>query len=128
MPGSQRTLRLRARAIIAKTRKLAKGVCKLIKTKRTPKAANYDDDRGFGDALDPYLLAWVGRNAGEVLIQPVYGKWITKLWFPLYYPKMVALEKNDHVTRYLDDALLSRDHRAHALVSTEEVPEFRKMV
>lgn len=50
--GAKHTPRLRARWNIANTKKLVKGLRKLIKTKQTPRAADPDAKRGFGDTSE----------------------------------------------------------------------------
>lgn len=66
LPATQCTPRLRGTATIANTKKVMEGVRKLIKTKRTPNIVDADVYRGFDDKRDPYMLARVGRNVGEV--------------------------------------------------------------
>lgn len=74
--GTQLTLRLRAMETIANTKQFMKGVCKIIRTKLTPRFADYDVHGGFDNALDPYLLAGVGQNSEDLWIQHVRKEWI----------------------------------------------------
>lgn len=60
--GMQRTPRLRARAIIAKTKDVMKRVRHLIKTKRAPGAVDAAPDvqREFGATLPLFMISRVG--------------------------------------------------------------------
>lgn len=69
--GTQRTLCLRATPTAAKTKELVKGVCNLVKMKRTPWASVADAYLVFVDMLVPYILAKIEESAAEVQVQPV---------------------------------------------------------
>lgn len=73
--GTQYTLRLRTRATIANTKKVVKGVRKLIKTKKAPRDAESNVHHGFGHALDLYMLSEAAQIAEEVWIQPSDEEW-----------------------------------------------------
>lgn len=59
-----------------KTKKFVKGICKLIKTKRTTRAADADIRSVIGDKLDSYTPVGVWENSVEVWVQPVDEEWI----------------------------------------------------
>lgn len=52
-------------AIIARTKLQVKQVCKLIKSKRTPKAANAVLHRIFVDTIDSAVVAGTAQNAAK---------------------------------------------------------------
>lgn len=88
---------------------------------RPARVADSDVHRGYDNALDPYMLTGVGKHATEFWIRRVDEKCIETLCFPHYYQKTVVLDKDVHVTPFMDAALLPPDHRAHVKVSKHEV-------
>lgn len=94
-----------------------KVVRKIIKTKRTLKAADVDVHLGNDANIDPYMLAGVTEGAVEVWIQGADEKWIKTLLFPPKYPKTVGLDQYDHVTSFPYATLIQRNHRAHFFLS-----------
>lgn len=74
------------------------------------------------------MLAGVGQNVDEALIQPLNGDRIITICFPPYYNITTYFDKYDPVSPFMDAALNPRNHSAYVFVSAEEELYLRSMV
>lgn len=126
--GTQRAPRLRECASIAKTEKSVRGVHNAKKTKRTPRAAIFDVQRSYNDALEAYTLPGVGHHGQGVWIQPLHEDRIKTFCFAPHHRKTVELDRYDHITSLLEAALIPCDHHAQVLVPKQKVLCFSSRV
>lgn len=89
-----------------------------MKVKGTVKAVDTapDVDLCHEDTSTPFMLAGGAQIYLEDWMHPVEEWWITTLWFPFCYPKMVKLIGKDHVTLFMDATLIPRDHYSYVFV------------
>lgn len=118
---TQRTTRLRASATILKTKTVMKVVRKIIKTERAILEVYFNVHRKFAVILDSYRLVGVGRNAEKFCIQPGHELWIRMPRSSPNYPITFILGQDDHVTPFLNDALIPLHHRAQVFISEKKV-------
>lgn len=96
----QSTPRLHASVTIPNKKGLAKGVRKIIETKRTPRPASAHIQRSFTEKLDPYMLSGVGQNSENVRIFSVDEKRIRTIRVQPYFPRTVKVYKYGCETRF----------------------------
>lgn len=109
-------------------KKAFKRVQELVKSKWTPKTAEADARRGFGDDLEPYLQAEGEQNSVEVYRHAVDEDLIEALRLPPNYLRKVHLERYGHMILFSDAVLISRDGGVRVFVSGKEVLALRSMV
>lgn len=64
----------------------------LLKTIKTPSAANVNPHRVFAEKLEPCMLAAVQKNAMEAFIRLVAEGLVVTFWFSCHYPGTMQLD------------------------------------